>query len=509
MEKMKYGKTILFLMIAVFLFSIATVNATEVNDTSIASDHILSIESTQENTFEDDGINEILADNPKTFTQLDKDMDESGDTFEIMYDYTFNNESDCVEVIIEKSNFIINGNNHTLDGNGQFGIFTIMGNNVTINNLVFVNGNVTRGGAIYATGQLTLNNVTFINNNAVIGGAIYSKGQMALDNAIFINNNASNGGAIAQYGMILNCNNFCFVDNSAERGSSIYSNNATLNVCNSFVTSRMSGKFGQIYASRSTVNIDNSEFINISSVYASALYFQYSESSIINSRFINLTAEKSAGAIVILGSGNSYIKGCEFNNTKSFKNAGAILVDYGYEVYAASIIDSVFDNASSMIGGAYVQLGGNLTLNSSNFTNNKAMVGGAVYISFTNSAINNCIFNSNELSDNRSSSFGGAIYCDMSNMALVKSEFVNNSAYMGNAVYACDSWYNITNCLFSNNTNVIFTVFDKNQCILDCNDYNDDGIITNQSFYLNRARIPRPCDKLGSVICYILNKSIC
>ena len=103
---MKYGKTILFLMIAVFLFSIATVNATEVNDTSIASDHILSIESTQENTFEDDGINEILADNPKTFTQLDKDMDESGDTFEIMYDYTFNNESDCVEVIIEKSNFI-------------------------------------------------------------------------------------------------------------------------------------------------------------------------------------------------------------------------------------------------------------------------------------------------------------------------------------------------------------------------------------------------------------------
>ena len=158
-------------------------------------------------------------------------------------------------------------------------------------------------------------------------------------------------------------------------------------------------------------------------------------------------------------------------------------MDYGYEDYAASIIDCVFDNASSMIGGAYVQLGGNLTLNSSNFTNNKAMVGGAVYISFTNSAINNCIFNSNELSDNRSSSFGGAIYCDMSNMTLVKSEFINNSAYMGNAVYASDSWYNVTNCLFSNNTNAIFTVFDKNQCILDSNDYNDDGIITNQSFY--------------------------
>ena len=76
-------------MLGVFLFSIATVNATEVNDTSIASDHILSIESTQENTFEDGGSNEILADNPKTFTQLDKDMNGSGDTFEIMYDYNY------------------------------------------------------------------------------------------------------------------------------------------------------------------------------------------------------------------------------------------------------------------------------------------------------------------------------------------------------------------------------------------------------------------------------------
>lgn len=49
---MKYGKTIIFLMLGFFLFSIATVNATEVNDTSIASDHIIPIESTQDNTFE-------------------------------------------------------------------------------------------------------------------------------------------------------------------------------------------------------------------------------------------------------------------------------------------------------------------------------------------------------------------------------------------------------------------------------------------------------------------------
>jgi C1A family cysteine protease len=395
-----------------------------------------------------------------TFKDLNNHINWSEDVLEIMHDYTFNNESDDGPVVIGKSNFTINGNNHVLDGNRQSGIFNITGNNVTINNLVFINGNSTKGGAIYATGQITLNNVTFINNNA------------------------SRGGAIAHCDNVINCSNSRFIDNSAkERGPSIFLDNATLNICNSFVTSNGSDKYGQIYASSSIVNIDNSEFINLSSDYASALYLEYCEISIINSRFVNLTAEKSAGAIAVKHSGNVHIQECEFVNTKSFKNAGAILVDYGMESCNSTLIDCVFYNASSMIGGAYIQLGGNLFLNNSNFTGNKAHVGGAVYISFTNSTIDNCIFDSNGLSGDDSASYGGAIVCDMSNLTLVHSGFINNSAYLGNAVYACDSWYNITNCLFANNTNAIFTDFDNNQCNLNGNEYNNDSIITNQSFY--------------------------
>ena len=464
----------IILLLAIFLFSITGICASDANDTAIDSENNMQIE-TQEN-------NEIITDNPKTFTQLDNEIDESQDTFEMQHDYTFSNESDNGPVVIDKNNFTINGNNHILDGNKQSGIFNIMGNNVTINNIVFINGNFFLGGAIYSTGEITLNNVTFINNNAGRGGAIYSNEQLTLNNATFINNTADNGGAIAHYNMILKCSNSHFIDNSAEMGSSIFTNYALLNVCNSFFTSNRSSKYSQIYAYTSTVNIDTSEFINLSSDYSSALYFEYSESSIINSRFVNLTAGKSAGAISIKVS-NFYIRGCEFINTKSFKNAGAMLVDYGNESYNATITDCVFKNASSMVGGAYIQLGGNLILNSSNFTSNKAMVGGAVYISFTNSTIYNCIFDSNKLPDGDSTSFGGAIYCDMSNMTLTKSKFINNSAYLGNAVYACDSWYNITDCIFSNNTNAIFTDFDKNQCILNSNDYNNDSIITNQSFY--------------------------
>ena len=447
-----------------------------------------------------------------TFKDLNNHINWSEDVLEIMHDYTFDNESDDGPVVIEKSNFTINGNNHVLDGNRLSGILNITGNNVTINNLVFINGNLSRGGAIYALGEIRLNNVTFIGNNASIGGAIYSKGQMTLDNVTFANNNADYGGAIA-YNYILNCSNSRFIDNYAEFGSSIYSSDAILNICNSSVTSLIPNKYGQIYGSKSTVNMENMDFVNISSAYSPALYFEYCESSIINSRFVNLTADKSAGAIAIRGSGNSYIKGCEFINTRSLKNGGAVLVDYGMESSNATIIDCVFKNASSLIGGAYIQLGGNLILNGSNFTGNKAHVGGGVYISFANSTIDNCIFDSNGLYDSSfdntanlssdfdsnglydssfdntanlssdSSAYGGAIVCDMGNMTLTNSGFINNSAYLGNGVYACDSWYNITNCLFANNTNGIYTDFDKDGCNLNTNEYNNDSIITNQTFY--------------------------
>ena len=172
-------KKIIIAALLLFIFSLGAVCAGDVNETLSAEDM------------------QTLSDSPKTFTEFNNDINESENTFEVEYDYRFNNQSDEGPVIIEKSNFTINGNNHVLDGNGQSGIFNITGNNVTINNFVFFNGNIFRGGAIYSTGQITLNNVTFINNNASRGGAIYSNGQLILNNATFISNNADVGGAIA------------------------------------------------------------------------------------------------------------------------------------------------------------------------------------------------------------------------------------------------------------------------------------------------------------------------
>ena len=414
---------------------------------------------------------QILADSPKTFTELEIDIinASSDDTFDVKDNYTFNSESDRGYVEISKSDLTINGNNHVIDGNRQSGIFNITGNNVTINNLIFKNGKSEIGGIIDSTGEVTLRNVTFIANNMT-----------------FLSDHITyKGGAIANHGGKINCYDSRFIDNHAESGSAIFIQNGELNVKNTNFTSSISNKYGQIWVKESSATIDGANFINISAIYSPAISFEKCEDIVItNSKFINLSAEMSAGAFGFKNKGNLYMRDCKFINTKSSKNAGAIMMDYEVEDCNVTILDCSFVNSSAMIGGAYIQLGCKLFMNNSNFTNCSASYnGGAVYLSFTESSIYNCTFTSNEASLCEDyTAYGGAIYCDIGTMRLANSSFINNSAHLGNAVYACDSKYDITNCTFANNTNAIYTDFDSDEGNLDGNDYGDDSVITNKTY---------------------------
>ena len=412
---------------------------------------------------------DILSDDGQnTFTDLQNNITHSGDVFELDCDYTFSNETDSKSgVLIDKNNFTINGNNHFIDGNSQSRIFNITGTNITINDLVFANGKADIGGIIDSTGDITLNNVTFIENNVT-----------------YVNDHLKySGGAIANHGGKINCLDSKFIDNYAESGAAIFSERGELNVKNTYFTSAVSNRYGQIWARYSTVNIENSDFINISAIYSPAMSFEYCQNMIItNSRFINLTADISAGAIGLKRNGNLYIKNCEFINTKSFKNAGAINVDYTKDNYNVTMLDCLFYNASSMFGGAYIQLGGNLCLNNSYFINNAATYeGAAIYLSYTQSKINNCTFISNVAWGFDDYSMGGAIYSDSSNLSITDSAFVNNSATAGGGIYALDSDYNITGSTFVNNAEAIFTYYDAGEGYLDNNTYNNDAVTTNQT----------------------------
>ena len=382
-----------------------------------------------------------------TFTELEKLINASGQYLTLDRDFAFNNETDnTFGISIIKDNFVLNGNGHIVDGKNLSRIFAIGGDNITLSNLVLINANTDKGGAVYNEGTVTLDNITFINNYASYGGAV----------GIFTN-------------ATININNSRFIDNYADSGPSIYIQKGNLNIYNTEFTSNAHTKGGQVILDNAICYIDNATFANIVSDYAPAIQFTKSKAlTVLNSKFINLTANITSGAIFVKNGGVVYIGNCEFTNTTSSKNAGAILADIAGEFNIfpgnVTIVDTVFRDTSSGFGGAYIQFGGELIINNTEFINNHATYnGGSVYISYVDYAeINDCNFTSNgvDIIENYPT-YGGAMVIDISTITINNSRFVNNTASEGNAIYAYDASYMIKNSLFENNTNGIYTFFDK------------------------------------------------
>ena len=346
------------------------------------------------------------------FTALKEEIDLSTDSIEITQDYVYDNETDYElnrGIIINKSNFTINGNGYTIDASNQARIFLIYANNITISNLNIINCNKPEkiGGAIYSNGSLILNNITFTNNTAQMGGSIFSEKK---------------------------------------------------------------------------VKIVNSTFNSSTSDYGVAIYAK-NELTIINSTFKDLYALETAGAIAIKESENVWIENCRFINTRSFKNAGAISADingqnYNFMAYVR-IIDTIFENACSGFGGAFIQLGGNLFMNNSIFINNSASYNGAaIYISgiWNASIANTSIVGNRLISENNG--FGGGIYSDNSIVAITQCEFINNTAQ---GIYAYDTELNVENTRFSNNGEAIHGVFLKYN-ITDTDMENDTTSLDNTEY---------------------------
>ena len=316
---------------------------------------------------------------------------------------------------------------------------------------------------------------------------------MTLNNVTFIDNYASkNGGAVALYDDVtLNCNNSKFIDNYAgEGGSAIVNAKGEVNLYNSYITSKVYSKGGQVMGSTGArFYLENITFANTTATYAPAIYLVGSKIRIIDSKFINLKANLTAGAMSIREGGELYIRNCEFINTTSSRNAGAIYADItGYNPGNegnATIIDSKFKDVSSGFGGAYVQLGGQFWISNSEFTNSHAAFnGGAIYLSFTETEIKNCTFDSNGVDVIEGyPTYGGAIFSDMSTLNITDSRFFNNVAGDGNAIYAYDSSFNIKGSTFKNNTNAIFSVFTKKYTIDATTELNNDTVSTNNTFY--------------------------
>ena len=452
------NKYIICVVLALFIFSIGTVCASDINDTSdLATEDSAST---------------------ATFTDLKNNISNSANEFNMHSDYKFNEKTDK-DFIKEDNNYIniqknmvINGNNHTINGNGKvgLGVFDLNGV-ITINDLTFENVIET---AIKSESRLILNNVKFINSGKLDSECISTTSDLTL--------------------------NKCIMENITGEGI-LTEDSSELTIKDTIFSNAQTKTKGFINSNAEKVILENCKFENIKSEYGAAIYYKGIDLKIENSQFNNLRSTITGGAIVVRGiikdNETKYphetyvtIKNSTFNNISSEKNGGAVFADMGGDEYGENdiagtitIIDSDFINCKSEFGGAILQLNGNLSITNSSFTNNNATVsGGAVYTSYVNTNIKNSKFNGNY-----ASRYGAAIYSELKTTEINACNFISNkvkesSQLYPSTIYTYDTKMHIRNSFFNNTKQSVSSIFTK-EFIEENNTWNNDEFYTNLTIY--------------------------
>ncbi|MBR6024094.1 MAG: hypothetical protein IK044_03910 [Methanobrevibacter sp.] len=422
------------------------------------------------------------------YTALQDEIDTSTDSIEITDDYVYDDSTDYElgdGIVINKTDFTIYGNGHSIDAKSQARIFDIRGDNITIFNLIFINGYANKsGGAIISDRNVNLIDCLFENNTAenggavcfinekyggalnfqkggetddVIvsiencnftgnigkkGGAIYSNATLTLNNTTFIGNNATGGGGalyIYNETQITNC---LFMNNSAISGGVTYLKSESIIINSTFANSM--GKYGSAVYAEATVIISDSVFENLVAAEYGGVYSEkYFE--IMNCIFTNNTA-KWGGSIYSEGTLN--ITNSSFSNSKS-KYAAAI-----YAQGNITIRDTVFENmsANETAGAMGLRNAETIEITNCTFINSEARKnGGAIYMDlWENSIITTKISNSTFI--NSTGDFGGALVQLRGTLIIENSTFTGNTAiYAGSAAFVSNANFGIQNCSFESN----------------------------------------------------------
>ena len=320
-----------------------------------------------------------------------------------------------------------------LSGSSARRIFTLNGNNILLNGLVFTGGkNANYGGASLINGNdVTFKNCTFQSCNSIYGGALYI--------------NASN-----------TCIDDCWFKSNAAQSSKYYT------------------RGGAIYINDETegTKIINSNFNSTNKADYGGAIFIGSGSTIVNNSnfFYNIAEYGGGGAIYMIGTaGQNIIENCIFTRNQNYAGTGggAIMA----ESIGNKIIGSKFINnfASDNGGAILVRRSNNMIVNSS-FEDNKAARGGAICLRFISKNINenNSIVGCNFTANGKAIRVGeevltkgGAIFSYANKTYILDCNFNDNLALSGGAVlFGCDA-----NGNRANNNTIENSTFKNNQAV--------------------------------------------
>ena len=191
---------------------------------------------------------------------------------------------------------------------------------------------------------------------------------------------------------------------------------------------------GAIYMDSGYLDIKNSIFLNNYAYnYGGAIASEYSSQvSISKSRFVNCTSINDAGGAIYLKS--SKLTADQVNITDSHATFGGAITALSSTLSLERF--SGANNTAEYEGGAIYQMYGTSTIRNSNFINNSAGSGGALFIDNTT----NLILYQNTFSINSASYAGGAIYSLLNTKSKINfNEYYNNTAQMENDLYETSS----------------------------------------------------------------------
>ena len=259
-------------------------------------------------------------------------------------------------------------------------------------------------GRIFSIGEgftVTLTNATLINGKADKGGAIYNDGSLTLSDVKLSDNAADNyGGAVFNNGHLV-------------VGNSVFDSNDVLN--------------------RGSASVD----------YGGAAIYNWYD-----------------GTLTVSGSNFT-------NNIKNYKN-GDRLVGAVATIGDATISDSYFVNNAGRWGGAISASGyliagddvNTLTVSGSTFKENGGLYGAGIFVAGSDFTVSDCVFDKNtafgkgNMTPNNNN--GAAIVVTDTGKditgAITGSNFTNNKAQYGGAIYICEGNIAISDSLFVNNS---------------------------------------------------------
>ena len=333
---MNLKKYIILIILTIFLFSIASVSASDTNETLMTSIDDSPVELSQNNkevisqNEHEDVINDM---NDATFADLQDKINKGyHSTITLDKNYTYEGTGYPNGITISKP-ITIDGKGHTIDAKGKTRIFNVAADYVIIKNITFTNGNINNtlnnGAAIRLRGNYNqIVNCSFINNVAWCHGAVFLNGNNnSIINSNFVNNSAlTYGGAIGVYeGNGFSMFGCSFVNNSA-------------------------GTYGGAIILSGVTDVNISDCI-----------------------FINNTAKTDSGAIRILGSDKVYISGCTFINNGAGTTGGAIDASGNdFHIYNCVFLNNSVGNGVIFINTLFDQ-SKNFTINNNIFLNNNAV----------------------------------------------------------------------------------------------------------------------------------------